>query len=96
MLSWFQAVMPKEEKFFHLFEQHATIVVAGAEALRGLLQGGDRVEHFCREIMARENDADEVTRKVLTAVRRTFRPVAARPAPPAEGVEPPGEHTARQ
>jgi uncharacterized protein len=72
MLSWFQAMMPKEEKFFSLFEQHATIVVAGAEALKGLLQGGDRVEHYCREIMARENDADEVTRKVLTAVRRTF------------------------
>lgn len=72
MLSWFQALMPKEEKFFSLFEQHATIVVAGAEALKGLLQGGESVEHYCREIMARENDADEVTRKVLTAVRRTF------------------------
>jgi len=72
MLSWFQALMPKEERFFELFEQHATIVVAGAEALRGLLQGGDTIEHFCRLVFEREAEADEVNRAVLTAVRRTF------------------------
>ena len=37
MLGWFQALMPREERFFQLFEKHATIVVAGAEALRGLI-----------------------------------------------------------
>jgi uncharacterized protein Yka (UPF0111/DUF47 family) len=64
--------MPKEERFFELFEQHAAIVVAAAEALRGLLQGGDSVAHYCRLIFEREADADEVIRQVLTAVRRTF------------------------
>jgi hypothetical protein len=39
MLGWFQALMPKEMRFFELFVQHATSVVAGAEALRGLLGG---------------------------------------------------------
>jgi len=72
MLGWFQALMPKEGRFFDLFERHATIVVAGAEALCGLLQGGDQVEHYCRQIFEREAEADEVTREVLTAVRRTF------------------------
>jgi predicted phosphate transport protein (TIGR00153 family) len=72
MLGWFQALMPKEGRFFDLFERHATIVVAGAEALRGLLQGGDQVEHYCHQIFEREAEADEVTRQVLTAVRRTF------------------------
>ncbi len=72
MLGWFQALMPKEERFFELFVRHATIVVAGAEALRGLLQGGDDIEHYCRQIFEREAEADEVTRQVLTAVRRTF------------------------
>ena len=33
MLGWFKAIMPKEERFFALFAQHAAIVVAGAEAL---------------------------------------------------------------
>jgi predicted phosphate transport protein (TIGR00153 family) len=71
MLGWFQALMPKEERFFHLFAQHAAIVAAGADALQGLLKG-DRVEHFCKIIFERENEADEITRQVLTAVRRTF------------------------
>jgi uncharacterized protein len=72
MFGWFQALMPKEGRFFDLFVQHATIVVAGAEALRGLLQSGDRVEHYCKQIFEREAEADEITRQVLTAVRRTF------------------------
>jgi uncharacterized protein len=72
MLGWFQALMPKEERFFTLFEKHAEIVVAGAEALRGLLQGGDTIEDFCKQIFQREAEADDVTREVLIAVRRTF------------------------
>lgn len=72
MLGWFQALMPREERFFHLFEKHATIVLAGAEALRGLLRGGDSIEACCKEIFKREAEADEVTRQVLVAVRRTF------------------------
>ncbi len=64
--------MPKEERFFTLFEQHAKIVVAGAEALRGLLQGGDGVESYCKQVFQREAEADDVTKEVLLAVRRTF------------------------
>jgi len=72
MLGWFRALMPKEERFFDLFEKHAAIVVAGAEALRGLLQGGDTAERYCQQIFQREAEADDVTREVMTAVRRAF------------------------
>ena len=72
MLGWFQALMPKEELFFELFVQHAKVVVAGAEALRSLLKGGDQVEYYCEQIVTRENEADEIARQVLVAVRRTF------------------------
>jgi predicted phosphate transport protein (TIGR00153 family) len=72
MLGWFQALMPREERFFDLFARHAAIILAGAEALRGLLKGGENVERCCKEIFDREAEADEVTRQVLTAVRRTF------------------------
>lgn len=72
MLGWFQALMPKEERFFALFEKHAAIIVAGAEALRGLLQGGGTVQDYCKQIFQREAEADAVTRDVLIAVRRTF------------------------
>ena len=72
MLGWFKAIMPKEDSFFALFAQHAAIVVAGAEALRGVLAGGADVDRFCKTISDRETEADVVTREVLIAVRRTF------------------------
>lgn len=72
MFDWFQKLMPKEERFFTLFEKHAAIVVTGAEALRGLLQGGDTIEGYCKQIFQREAEADDVAREVLFAVRRTF------------------------
>jgi predicted phosphate transport protein (TIGR00153 family) len=72
MLGWFRAMMPKEERFFDLFEQHAAIVTEGARALQGLLKGGDDIELYVRQISDRENEADEIARQVLTAVRRTF------------------------
>jgi predicted phosphate transport protein (TIGR00153 family) len=72
MLGWFRALMPREERFFELFARHAQVTLAGAEALRALLNGGDDVLRHCQEIGARENEADEITREVLTALRRTF------------------------
>jgi predicted phosphate transport protein (TIGR00153 family) len=71
-LRWFHALMPKQGRFFDLFEAHAATLVAGADALAKLLQGGDQIEAHSREIIAREHEADEVTRQVLQDVRRTF------------------------
>ncbi len=72
MLSWFQALMPKEEKFFELFAQHSRAVVAGAVALRAMMEGGDALARNYQTVMEREHDADNATREVLIAVRRTF------------------------
>lgn len=72
MLRWFHALMPKEERFFELFARHSDAVLAGAEALRAMLEGGEAVRLNCQTVMDREHDADDVTREVLIAVRRTF------------------------
>ena len=72
MLGWFRALMPKEEAFFELFTRHARVTLAGAQALRALLKGHDDVLRCCREITKRENEADEITREVMTALRKTF------------------------
>jgi uncharacterized protein len=72
MLRWFQAIMPREERFFDLFARHSQTLSAGAEALRGVLQGGESIQHYCQVISEREHEADEITREVLEAVRRTF------------------------
>jgi predicted phosphate transport protein (TIGR00153 family) len=72
MLGWFQALMPKEEKFFDLFEQHAQTIVAGSRALRSVLDGGPGIADDCSRITAFELEADDITRNVMLAVRRTF------------------------
>ncbi len=72
MLRWFHALMPREERFFDLFAQHSRAVVAGAEALRAMLEGGEAIARNYQIVMDREHDADDATREVLIAVRRTF------------------------
>jgi uncharacterized protein len=72
MLRWFHALMPKEERFFDMFAEHSRAVVAGAVALRAMLEGGDAIATNFQTVMDREQDADNVTREVLIAVRRTF------------------------
>ncbi len=72
MMRWFQALLPKEDRFFDLFAQHSQVVVAGAQALRSMLEGGEAVPRYYQIVMDRENEADTITREVLIAVRRTF------------------------
>lgn len=72
MLGLFKAVMPKEDRFFDLFSAHAKTLVDGAGALRDLLQGGDSVEEAGARVYQHEEEADEITRQVMVAVRRTF------------------------
>lgn len=72
MLRWFQAMLPKEERFFDMFEAHAKTLTAGARALRQVLDGGDDVPTYCAAVAKHEDDADQVAREVLLAVRRTF------------------------
>lgn len=46
--------------------------MGAAEALNALLAGGPDIESHCDRIVALENEADEITREVLLAVRRSF------------------------
>ena len=72
MLRWFHALMPKEERFFELFARHSEAVLAGAVALRAMLEGGEAILRNYTIVMYREHDADDLTREVLIAVRRSF------------------------
>jgi predicted phosphate transport protein (TIGR00153 family) len=72
MLGWFRALMPTERRFFDLFLRHSQVTLAAAEALRSLLRGEHDVQGCIAEITKRENEADEIAREVLTALRKTF------------------------
>jgi uncharacterized protein len=71
-MKWFHALMPKEERFFDLFDSHARTLTAGAAALRQVLEGGESTETWCAKVAEHEHEADLVTREVLLAIRRTF------------------------
>ena len=72
MLRWFQALMPKQGRFFEQFEDHAATLVAGADALARLMKGGPDMAAHVKEICDREHEADEIIRAVLQDVRRIF------------------------
>ena len=72
VFNWFQALLPRQGNFFDLFEAHAKTVMAGADALARLMQGGPAMADHAREIYEREHEADAITAEVLQTVRRTF------------------------
>jgi hypothetical protein len=72
MFGWFQRLLPKTGNFFELFEAHAVTIVAAADALARLIEGGPARADHIREIVEREHDADDIIRDVLMTVRKTF------------------------
>jgi hypothetical protein len=65
-------MMPKEEGFFDMFERHAVTLVGGSEVMSRMFAREEGIEEACRRISQFEHQADDVTREVLHAVRRTF------------------------
>lgn len=72
MFSLFRKLLPREDRFFELFERHADLIVESAAVLARMLEGGERVQSAANELDALESAADEVTREAMTAVRRSF------------------------
>jgi uncharacterized protein len=72
IVRWFQALLPKQGRFFEQFEAHSATLVAGADSLGKLLQGHGDVATFCSEIENHEHRADDIIREVLHDVHRTF------------------------
>lgn len=72
MFRWFQALMPREDRFFALYNRHAQTLVEGARALRELLNGGPGVAGAAQKVFAFETEADAIARDVLLLARRTF------------------------
>jgi len=72
MLRWFRAFLPKEERFFDLFAATPRRSRRVPRRWQGMLEGGEETLVYCQRVNQFENDADNITREVLTAVRRTF------------------------
>ena len=66
-----QKILPREDRFFDLFERQVAVLVSAAAALPRLLEG-KTIAQSLDEIRRLETEADDITRDVLTAVRRSF------------------------
>ena len=66
-----QRILPREDKFFDLFERQAEVLVAAADALAQLLSG-ETIAQSLDQIREIETSGDDITRDVLIAVRRSF------------------------
>jgi len=72
MFGWFQRLLPRKGDFFGMFEAHSVTLVAAAAAMTKLVDGATVHTEHIAEIEIREHEADDITRQVLTEVRRTF------------------------
>jgi len=71
-MRWFHRLLPREDKFFDLFESHSRTLAAGADALHALFQPGSDVARLAQIVVDKEHEADQIAREVMQSVRRTF------------------------
>ena len=65
-------LLPREEKFFDLFEESAQNLVRAADLLAELLQSWEDVEEKIRQIAELEHHGDNITHRIIAQLHGTF------------------------
>lgn len=72
----FSRLMPKEGKYFDLFNAHADLIVQGGRSLSKLIDAlvdtPEQAEKFAEEIDSIERKADEITHSTLSQLHTSF------------------------
>ena len=64
--------IPREEKFFGLFEDGAHNIVKAAQVLKELIDTWDGIEPKVEEIKELEHKGDNITHEIIARLHRTF------------------------
>jgi len=64
--------IPKEEKFFELFEASALNILKAGQALQEMTHSWDMVESRTAEITEMEHRGDNITHQIMAQVNRSF------------------------
>ncbi len=64
--------MPREGRFFDLFNEHAEQVAQGSRELAALMATGDDLERRAHNIESIEKRADKITRNTIELLHKTF------------------------
>jgi predicted phosphate transport protein (TIGR00153 family) len=65
-------LLPREEDFFGLFEQHAALTVEGAREMQRLLGGGQNARVLAARIKEIEHETDVITHACVEKLHKTF------------------------
>ena len=68
----FGRLMPRDGRFFDLFNEHAEQVVQGSRELAALMASGDDLERRAHNIESIEKRADRITRATIELLHKTF------------------------
>ena len=68
----FGRLLPKEGRFFDLFDEHAELIVEGSRELAALMATGDDLKRRTYTIESIEKRADKITRSTIELLHKTF------------------------
>jgi predicted phosphate transport protein (TIGR00153 family) len=64
--------IPRERKFFNLFEESARNMVKAAQVLKGMVDNWEDAEKSLDEIVDLEHKGDSITHEIMALLHRTF------------------------
>ena len=64
--------MPKEQKFFDLFDAGAKNIIKGAQALKDMIDTWQFIDSHVAEITELEHEGDSITHQIISLLHRTF------------------------
>ena len=65
-------LIPREEKFFDLFNQQAENVLEGAQLLKDMLEDYTDIKQKCMKVEKAESQGDEVCHRIMAKLNTTF------------------------
>jgi predicted phosphate transport protein (TIGR00153 family) len=68
----FGRLMPREGRFFDLFNEHAELIVRSSRELAVLMADGKDLEQRARNVETMEKQGDRVARAIIEMVHKTF------------------------
>ena len=68
----FSRFMPRQGKFFEMFNEHAELIVEGSRELAALMASGDDLERRAHKVESIEKRGDKITRSTIELLHKTF------------------------
>src|SRR4051794_14019439 len=65
-------LLPREEKFFDLFDEFATLLMRTAEKFLDMVLHFDRLRERSADLRQEEHDGDQIIERIIQALDRTF------------------------